>query len=128
MKNGIYLFLILFLGAMCYFVVNDLYKENSITLASGIFLLGSGVIFYLASHLKKKSKLLPIQRIIGAIYISLLALYGVITGLPLLGGLSLESTTFYMEGAMFVVGCLALLYSALYFMKSNIFNNDAYSF
>jgi hypothetical protein len=29
MKNGIYLSLVLFLGVMGYFVVNDLFQENS---------------------------------------------------------------------------------------------------
>lgn len=117
MKNGIYLFLILFLGVLGYFVVNDLYNENSVTLASVVFLFVSTVIVVLSTHFKKKSELVTAQKVIGVLYISLFALYGISVGVNLLNSSSVEIAVFRAEGFMFLAGALVLFYGVFVFMK-----------
>ena len=124
MKNGIYLSLILFLGVMGYFVVNDLINENSIMLASVVFAVVSLGIFVLTTHFKKKVELVPAQKIINVIYIGLFALYGVVIGLSLVSAPSLEfaSATRY-EGILFLLGSSVLLFGLYLFMKKYVLHH-----
>lgn len=123
MKNGIYLSLILFLGVMGYFVVNDLFNENSIMLASVVFLVVSVAIFVLTTHFKKKVELVPAQKIINVLYIGLFALYGVVTGLSLVYSPALEAAAIRFEGILFLVASAVLLYGLYVFMKRNVLHH-----
>jgi len=117
MKNGIYLSLILFLGVMGYFVVNDLYHENSIMLAGVIFMIVSVAIYTLTTHFKKKVELVPAQKVINVVYISLFALYGIVTGLTLIYAPSLEASMIRYEGVLFLLSSSVLIYGLYVFMK-----------
>lgn len=117
MKNGVYLFLILFLGVMGYFVVNDLYRENSIMLSAVIFMIVSIAIFVLTTHFKRKVELVPAQKVINVVYISLFALYGIVTGLTLMYAPSLETSMIKYEGVLFLVASSVLLYGVYIFIK-----------
>jgi len=121
-KNGIYLTLILFLGVMGYFVVNDLYMENSTTLASIIFLIVSIVIAVLTTHFKRKAELAPAQKIINVVYISLFAIYGVVVGLSLMYAPSYELSMIRFEGGLFIVASAILMYGVFMFIKRHTFH------
>lgn len=120
MKNGINLFLILFLGVMGYFVVNDLYLKNSIMFASNIFLLISLIITYLTMHFKRRRVLSPAQKVINVIYISLFALYGFIMGLNLTLAPSMEQILIGGEGIIFLISSVILMYGVYTFTKTKI--------
>lgn len=117
MKNGVYLSLILFLGVMGYFVVNDLYQENSMLLAGLIFAVVSVAIYALTTHFKKKVELVPAQKIINVVYISLFALYGIVTGISLVYAPSLEASVVKYEGLLFLGASFVLLYGLYVFIK-----------
>lgn len=123
LKNGIYLSLILFLGVMGYFVVNDLFNENSIMLASVVFLVVSVGIFTLTTHFKKKVELVPAQKFINVIYIGLFALYGIAMGLSLVYSPALEATAVRFEGVLFLLASGVLLYGLYVFMKRNVLHH-----
>lgn len=117
MKNGIYLSLILFLGVMGYFVVNDLYHENSIMLAGVIFMIVSVAIYMLTTHFKKKVELVPAQKIINVVYVSLFALYGIVTGLSIMYAPALEVSVMRYEGVIFLLASSVLIYGLYVFIK-----------
>lgn len=119
-KNGIYLSLILFLGVMGYFVVNDLIQENSIMLASLVFLVVSLAVFRLTTHFKKKVELVPAQKFINAIYISLLAIYGLAVGISMIYTPYLEVATVQVEGILFILSSAVLVYGLYKFLKRNV--------
>jgi len=121
-KNGIYLTLILFLGVMGYFVVNDLYMENSTTLASVIFLTVSVVIAVLTTHFKRKAELATAQKVINVVYISLFALYGVVVGISLMYAPSYELSMIRFEGGLFIVASMILIYGVFMFIKRHTYH------
>ena len=116
MRNGIYLFLILFLGIMGYFTVNDLYSESSYSLAGIIFMIVSFIIFELTTHLKKQEDLSPAQVNINVIYITIFAFYGFVSGIGLLMGFADASAIKY-EGMIFILSSIFLMYGVYLFMK-----------
>lgn len=117
MKNGVYLSLILFLGVMGYFVVNDLYHENSIMQAGIIFMIVSIAIYTLTTHFKKKAQLFPAQKIINVVYISLFAIYGIVTGLTIMYAPTMDVSVMRYEGVVFLLASSVLLYGIYVFMK-----------
>lgn len=116
MKNGIYLFLILFLGVLGYFVVNDLFQEGSYLLSGIIFMSVSIVIYLLTTHFKRKSELVPAQKIINVVYILLFAIYGIFTGLSLVY-VSGDISMIRYEGLIFIASGLMLLYGIYVFVR-----------
>lgn len=112
MKNGIYLFVILFMGVLGYFVVNDLHQENNYLLSSIIFMIISVIIYSLTTHFKRKRELSSAQKIINVIYISLFAIYGVFTGLSLIY-ISGDVSMIKYEGLVFL-GSSAMLFYGIY--------------
>jgi len=119
LKNGIYLSLILFLGVMGYFTVNTLIMESNILLASIVFLLVSAVIFFLTTHFKKKSELVPAQKIINVIYIGMFALYGVVLGFSFVYTPT-AMVKINFEGVLFFIASAGLAYGLYIFMKRNV--------
>lgn len=119
MRNGIYLFLILFLGIMGYFMANDLYAENSTTLAGALFLLVSVVIAYLTTHFKKKSELIPAQKVLNVVYLTIFAIYGIITGLSLVLSQTMELALVRVEGIMFILASAVIIYGIVTFIKQH---------
>lgn len=116
MRNGIYLFIILFLGIIGYFTVNDLYNESSYLLAGIIFMAVSFIIFELTTHLKKQENLSSAQININVIYITIFAFYGFVSGLALLMGF-VDANTIKYEGVIFVLSSIFLMYGVYIFMK-----------
>ncbi|MGA1931865.1 hypothetical protein ACH5BF_03965 [Arcobacter sp. YIC-464] len=121
-RNGIYLSLILFLGVIGYFIVNTLILENSIMLAGLMFLLISVGIFVLTTHFKKKVSLVPAQKFINVVYISLFALYGIFLGLTFSYVPYVEVATIKFEGILFLLASSVLIYGIYLFMKRSFFN------
>ncbi len=120
MKNGVYLTLILFLGVMGYFVVNGLYLDNSIMLASVIFLIVSLVIAYLTTHFKKRIELSGAQKVINVVYITLFALYGIVIGLSVVNSVAIESMLVRFGGIIFLSASVILLFGLMIFMKQKL--------
>lgn len=116
MRNGIYLFMILFLGIIGYFTVNDLYSESSYSLAGIIFMIVSFVIFELTTHLKKQENLSSAQVNINVIYITIFAFYGFISGIGLLMGF-VDVNAIKYEGVIFILSSAFLMYGVYIFMK-----------
>lgn len=117
MKNGIYLVLILFLGVLGYFVVNDLYLENSMTLASIVFFVISVIIVFLATNLKRKKTLSDAQKFIVVVYISLFTFYGMFLGNSFLSGYSATEVTLFKEAMIVISAVFILLYGTFKFMQ-----------
>ena len=117
LRNGIYLSLILFLGVIGYFIVNTLILENSIMLAGIMFLLISIGIFALTTHYKKRVSLVPAQKFINVIYISLFALYGISLGLTFSYVPYVEVSAIKFEGILFLLASSVLIYGIYLFMK-----------
>ncbi len=120
MRNGVYLTLILFLGVMGYFVVNGLYLDNSIILASVIFLVVSLVISYLTTHFKKHMDLSGAQKFINVAYITLFALYGIVIGLTVVNSVIIESVIVRFGGIIFLSASVILLFGLMIFMKQKL--------
>ncbi len=120
MKNGIYLTLILFLGVMGYFAVNTLYNESNFILAGVVFLVISVVISLLTTHYKKRTELLPAQKIINFVYISMFAIYGVVAGLSLMYAPVYEFSIASMGGVLFLVSSFILVVGLYVFMKRSV--------
>ncbi len=120
MKNGIYLTLILFLGIMGFFVVNDLYNEENFMLAGVVFLVISVVISLLTTHYKKRSELVPAQKIINFVYIAMFAVYGVVAGLSLVYAPLYEFSIASMGGVLFLVSSFILVIGLYIFMKRSV--------
>lgn len=110
MKNGIYLFVVLFLGVMGYFVVNDLIMEQNFMLAGGVFLVFSIVITVLITHYKKRVEQTPAEKMLNIVYVGIFALYGFVVGISLLYLPTVELATVGYEGFMFIAASLALVY------------------
>ena len=110
MKNGIYLFVVLFLGVMGYFVVNDLMMKKSFMLAAGVFFVFSIVITMLITHYKKRVEQTPAEKVLNITYVGIFALYGFVVGISLLYLPPLEIATVGYEGFIFIAASLALLY------------------
>lgn len=120
MKNGIYLTLILFLGVMGYFAVNTLYNESNFILAGVVFLVVSVIISLLTTHYKKRTELLPAQKIINFVYISMFAVYGVVVGLSLMYAPIYEFSIASMGGVLFLVSSFILVVGLYVFMKRSV--------
>ncbi len=117
MKNGIYLVLILFLGVLGYFVVNDLYVEKSMTLASMVFFIISVTMVFLVTNLKRKKILSDAQRFIVVVYISLFSFYGIFLGNSFLSGYSATEVTLFKEAIIVITSVFILLYGTFKFMQ-----------
>lgn len=117
MKNGIYLTLILFLGVMGFFVVNDLYVEGSTTLASIIFLVVSASIYMLTTHFKRKAGLVMAQKVINVMYIILFATYGAVLGVAMMYNPAYELSMVGFEGSLFILASMMLFYGVYRFIK-----------
>lgn len=120
MKNGVNLVLILFLGIMGYYVVNGLYLDNNMMLAGMVFLLVSVVITFFTTHFKKKMELVPAQKVINIVYISLFAIYGIVVGLSIMVVPSLQMTTVGFEGPLFLFASGILFYGLFVFMRTKM--------
>lgn len=117
MKNGIYLSLVLFLGVIGYFVVNGLFQENSIVGASLVFLLVSAVITVLVTHFKRKSELVPVQKILTVSYVGIFMLYGLYLGLSLSFESYAQLSVLALEGIVFILASALLVYGIYTFIK-----------
>lgn len=120
MKNGIYLFVVLFLGIMGYFVVSDLMAEQSVMLASIVFLLFSVAITSLITHYKKRKEASPMEKILNIVYVGMFAIYGLLVGFSLIYSPSMEVSTVGFEGGLFVVASLALVYGIYKFVSTKM--------
>lgn len=120
MKNGVYMILILFLGSVGFYAVHGLYTSNSVMEASLVFLVVSVVMAYLTTHFKRSVDLVPAQKIINFIYISLFALYGIVTGVALMYVPSVELSQVGYEGVVFLIASIILLYGLLVFSRNKL--------
>lgn len=120
MKNGIYLFVVLFLGIMGYIVVNDLMTEQKVLLAGTMFLIFSIVITMLITHYKKQVDQTPAQKVLNIVYVGLFAIYGFIIGGTLMFKPDMGMASVSYEGFMFVGASLALLYGIYKFVTTRV--------
>lgn len=120
MRNGIYLVLILFLGSVGFYAVNGLYLDNSIMLASVVFLVVSLSMAYLTTHFKKHRELTSAPKIINVIYITLFALYGIVIGLNVMNSVAIESMMVRFGGIIFLAASVILLFGVMVFMKQKM--------
>lgn len=120
MKDGIYLFVILFLGIIGYFVVSDLMTEQNIMLASLVFLAFSVGITYLITHYKKKTEPTGMQILLNIVYVGMFATYGLLLGFSLIYGSTIEINPAGFEGTLFVIASLALVYGIYKFIARNM--------
>lgn len=120
MRNGIYLFVVLFLGIMGYFVVSDLMAEQSVLLASVVFFMFSGAITYLITHYKKREEATPMEKILNIIYVGMFAVYGLLLGFSLIYTPGMDMSVVGIEGVLFVLASLALVYSIYRFVSTKM--------
>lgn len=120
MKNGIYLFVVLFLGIMGYIIVNDLMTEQKVLLAGTIFLIFSVVITMLITHYKKHINQSPAQKVLNIVYVGLFALYGFIVGGTLMFSPDMGMSSLGYEGFIFVSASSALLYGIYKFVTTKL--------
>ncbi len=123
MKNGIYLFVVLFLGIMGYFVVNHLMMVESSMLAGIMFLLFSSTIVALITHYKKREEQSSAQKFLNVVYVGMFAIYGFVLGITLTYTPLMESSIFKFEGVPFLLGVMALIYGIMSFIKSKILSH-----
>ena len=116
MRDGIYLFVILFLGIMGYFVVSDLMTEQSVMLASLVFLAFSAGITYLITHYKKRREPSGMEILLNIVYVGMFATYGLLLGFSLIYSPSMEVSSVGFEGGLFVIASLALVYGIYRFV------------
>lgn len=120
MRNGIYLALIVFLGTFAYTVVGRVGD----TLEAGFaFLLASIAIGSLTTHFKKRTELLPVQKVINVVAIGIFALFGIAKGLSLVSMASIASLS-SVVGIMFFVSSLVLVFSLTLFMREKVYHID----
>lgn len=120
MRNGIYLALIVFLGTFAYTVVGRVGD----TLEAGFaFLLASIAIGFLTTHFKKRTELLPVQKVINVVAIGIFALFGIAKGLSLVSMASIASLS-SVVGIMFFVSSLVLVFSLTLFMREKVYHID----
>ena len=124
MKNGIYLFVVLFLGIMGYFVVNDLMLDKSIMLASILFLVFSVTITMLITHYKKRADLSPAQKVINVLYVGMFAIYGMIVGIGLMTAPTMEMSAVGYEGMLFMLASGILIYGLYVFAKQKLMHHS----
>lgn len=120
MKNGIYLFVVLFLGIMGYFVVNHLMMSESVMLAGIMFLLFSGTIVALITHYKKREELSSAQKFLNIVYVGMFAIYGFVLGTTLMYAPMMEMSMVKFEGIPFILASIALVYGIVSFIKSKV--------
>lgn len=116
MRDGIYLFVILFLGIMGYFVVSDLMAEQRVMLASLVFLAFSAGITYLITHYKKRTEPSGMAILLNIVYVGMFATYGLLLGFSLIYSPSMEVSSVGFEGGLFVIASLALVYGIYRFV------------
>jgi len=120
MKNGIYLFVVLFLGIMGYFVVNHLMMAESVMLAGIMFLLFSGTIVSLITHYKKREEMNSAQKFLNIVYVGMFAIYGFVLGTTLMYSPLMEMSMVKFEGVLFILASMILVYGIMYFIKSKV--------
>lgn len=123
MKNGIYLFVVLFLGIMGYFVVNHLMIAGSAMLAAVMFLLFSGTIVALITHYKKRDELSGAQKFLNIVYVGMFAIYGFVLGTTLMYAPGMEMSAFKLDAVIFILASIGLIYGITGFIKSKILHH-----
>ena len=111
MKNGVYFTLIIFLGTFAYTLIG---RIDGVLQAGIVFLLASLGIGFLTTHFTRKTELLPIQKVINIVFISLFGLFG------LYSGISLATSSAVVLGVPFLAGSAVLAYSLSLFVKEKM--------
>ncbi len=123
MRNGIYLFLILFLGSVAFHVTEKVMTTSEF-LTGGLFFLGASIVIaYLTTHFKKRVALIPAQKYINMLAIAIFAGYGILTGITVVQ-LTTTSMTVGAEGFLFIGASLLLLYALYQFYKRDQRTHD----
>ena len=123
MKNGIYLFVVLFLGIMGYFVVNHLMMAESVMLAGIMFLIFSGTIVSLVTHYKKRDEMSSAQKFLNVVYVGIFTIYGFVLGTTLIYSPMANMSLSGFESVPFIIASIALLYRIISFIKSKVLSH-----